>query len=397
MKKKLLFVIPNLGAGGAEKSLVNLLNTIDKERFDIDLFLFSRKGLFLGQVPDFVTILQKNKELEDFQKPLLASIKTFLLKGKLLSAFSRIQFFLVNKRIANKAVAEQQSWKYIRNSFKKLSTEYDVAIGFLEKSSIYYIVDKVKAKKKIGFIHNDYNALGLDRNFDQSYFKKLDKIASVSSKCSDVLRDVFPDFASKVKNVPNVVSSNLISKLATSEELVLKKTALVSVGRLHPQKGFDLAVKSASVLKQKNIDFHWYILGEGSERPGLEKMIAERGLQNEITLVGLKENPYPYIKEAKIFVQPSRYEGKSIVIDEAKILRKPIIVTNYATAKDQIEDGVNGLICDMNPEALAESIQKYFEDSAFAEKIIANLSAENWDTEKQIDNFYKIINENVDV
>ena len=397
MKKKLLFVIPNLGAGGAEKSLVNLLNTIDKERFDIDLFLFSQKGLFLGQVPDFVNILPKNKELEDFQKPLSASIKAFLLKGKLLSAFRRIQFFLVNKRIANKAVAEQQSWKYIDNSFEKLSTEYDAAIGFLEKSSIYFVVDKVKAKKKVGFIHNDYNALGLDRNFDKSYFKKLDKIASVSSKCADVLRDIFPEFALKVRNVPNVVSSNLISKLATSVELVLKKTALVSVGRLHPQKGFDLAVKCASVLKQKNIDFHWYILGEGSERPGLEKMIAERGLQNEITLVGLKENPYPYIKEAKIFVQPSRYEGKSIVIDEAKILRKPIIVTNYATAKDQIEDGVNGLICDMNPEALAESIQKYFEDSAFAEKIIANLSAENWDTEKEIDNFYKIINENVDV
>ena len=397
MKKKLLFVIPNLGAGGAEKSLVNLLNTIDKEGFDIDLFLFSRKGLFLGQVPDFVNILPKNKELEDFQKPLLASIKTFLFKGKLLSAFRRIQFFLVNKRIANKAVAEQQSWKYIRNSFKKLSTEYDAAIGFLEKSSIYFVVDKVKTKKKIGVIHTVFSQINVDLEFERKYLYNVDAVAVVSNECAVDLKHVFPELQSKISVLPNIVSRNLVQQFANKIILDLGLNAIVSIGRLENVKGFDLAVESASILKQKNIDFHWYILGEGSERPGLEKMIAERGLQNEITLVGLKENPYPYIKEAKIFVQPSRYEGKSIVIDEAKILRKPIIVTNYATAKDQIEDGVNGLICDMNPEAIAESIQRYFIDNAFAEKIIANLNAENWDTEKEIENFYEIINENVGV
>lgn len=392
MKKKLLFVIPSLGAGGAEKSLVNLLNVIDSEKCEVDLLLFSQKGLFLSQVPGFVTILPKNKDLEVFQKPLLASVLTFLLSGKLLSAVRRIQFFLVNKRIANKSVAEQQSWKYIKNSFEKLNTEYDAAIGFLEKSSLYFVVDKVKTKKKIGVIHTVFSKLNADLEFERKYLYNVDAVAVVSSECAVDLKHVFPELQLKISVLPNIVSRNLVQQFANKIKLDLGLNAIVSIGRLENVKGFDLAVESASILKHKNIDFHWYILGEGSERPALEKMIAERGLQNEITLVGLKENPYPYIKVAKIFVQPSRYEGKSIVIDEAKILRKPIIVTNYATAKDQIENGVNGLICDMNPEALAESILKYWQEPEFTAQIIANLRHLKYNAEQNVETFYKLIN-----
>ncbi|MDY0090039.1 MAG: glycosyltransferase [Flavobacteriaceae bacterium] len=391
--KKLLFVIPGLDAGGAEKSLVNLLNTIDETRFSVDLFLFSHRGLFFNQIPEFVNILPKNKDFETFQKPLISSVLQFLGKGKFYSAIRRVMFFLANKMTKNTSVAEQYSWKHIKKSIKTLNTEYDAAIGFLEKSSIYFVVDKVLAKKKIGFIHTYYSKLNIDREFEKNYFSALGRIVTVSMECLEDLKNIFPEFSENITVLHNIVSSDLIKKLSGEEIKPLSQNAIVSIGRLIPLKGFDMAVKAAVILKKKNTDFHWYIIGEGSERQNLEQMIKEHRLQDNFTLLGLKENPYPYIKQAKIFVQPSRYEGKSIAIDEAKILVKPVVLTNFTTAKDQIENGVNGLICEMNPEALAESILKYFDEPGFTDKIIANLQSGSFGTEKEIEKFYEIINE----
>jgi glycosyltransferase involved in cell wall biosynthesis len=391
MRKKLLFVIPGLDAGGAEKSLVNLLNTLDETRFSVDLFLFSHQGLFLSQVPEFVTILPKNEDLIIFQKSLLSSMGSFLLRGKILSAVRRLRFFLMNRNVKNAAVAEQSSWKFIADSIQPMQKEYDAAIGFLEKSSIYFVTDKVNAKRKIGFIHNDYNKLGLNKAFDKPYFDALDRIATVSDECIAVLKEEFPENSQKVQLIHNIVSSRLIRSLADQEAEKLKNNAVVSVGRLHPQKGFDLAIEAATILKNKNVDFHWYIIGEGGERKDLEGLITKNNLQYHITLLGLKKNPYPYIKQAKVFVQPSRYEGKSIAIDEAKILCKPIILTNFTTAKDQIDHNVNGIICEMTPQAVADSVLKYMEDQSFTDLIIANLQKGNFGTEEEIKKFYQII------
>src|SRR5690606_13578289 len=123
-----------------------------------------------------------------------------------------------------------------------------------------------------------------------------------------------------------------------------------------------------------------------------ESLIERYNLQEHFHLLGLKENPYPFIEQASVFVQPSRYEGKSIAVDEAKILAKPIVLTNFATAKDQIEHNFNGIICNMSPEALANSIQRYFDDQQFTVKIIGNLQAEDYGTETEIDQFYQLIN-----
>jgi len=391
MKKKLLFVIPSLDAGGAEKSLINLLNTIDETRFSVDLYLFTHRGLFLSQVPQFVNILAKNDDIKVFQKSLLSSVIEFLKKGKVVSALHRIQFFLTNKTSNNSSTAEQYSWKYIKKSFDSIDEEYDAAIGFLEKSSIYFVVDKVKSKNKIGFIHNDYNKLSLDKMFDKHYFKYLKHIATVSEQCVEVLKKEFPESASKVKLVNNIVSSKLIKSLSEESIERLKTNSIVSVGRLHPQKGFDVGLEAVTILKDKNIDFHWYIIGEGNERSNLEASIAKNNLDDYVTLLGLKKNPYPYIKQTKVFVQPSRYEGKSIAIDEAKILCKPIILTNFTTAKDQINHNINGLICEMTPLAIAESILKYLEDEEFTNSIVSNLQADHFGTEAEIEKFYQII------
>ena len=154
-----------------------------------------------------------------------------------------------------------------------------------------------------------------------------------------------------------------------------------------------MAIEAARILKEKNIPFHWTIIGEGTERGNLQDLIWRYDLQNQVNLPGLKDNPYPYVRASKIFVQSSRYEGKSIAVDEAKILAKPIILTNFTTAKDQIEDHVNGLIVDMSPAGIAEGIIKYLHDADFTEKIITNLRADNFGTEHETEKFYQLINE----
>ena len=391
MKKKLLFVIPSLSAGGAEKSLVNLVNVIDPDQYEVDLFLFSTAGLFMNQLPDFVKVLPKGKTMETFQKPLGESLKQFLFKGNWLLAWNRVRFAQIQRRYANKSLAEQYSWKYFAKAIKPLAKNYDASIGFLEKSSIYFVVDLVNARSKTGFIHTYYTKLAADREFDSKYFSELDHLCAVSKECSEDLKANFHSFSPKISIVHNIVSAELIRKLSESDSETLPARSIISIGRLVELKGFDMAVEAARILKGKKITFHWYIIGEGPHRSHLENLIKQYALQDCFTLLGLRENPYPYIRQAEVFVQCSRYEGKSIAIDEAKILAKPILLTDFTTAKDQIENGGNGLIVGMNGEEIAEGILKYLQDQRFKEGVTAKLATKNFGTEDEIETFYKLI------
>lgn len=398
MKKKLLFVIPSLEAGGGEKSLVNLLNAINLQHYEVDLILLKNAGIFLKLVPNEVNIIPLEGNYKVFTQSISAAIFDFIKQGKISLAISRLLFTFKITTIKNKGIAEQKSWINIVKSIPKITKQYDAAIGFLEKSSIYFVVDCVNAKNKIGFIHNDYTKLHLNTKFDLPYFEKLQTIATVSEQCKTVLQDCFPTQKEKVKVMYNIVSKSLIQKMAQAEINIEKsKPILLSIGRLHSQKGFDIAIKAATILQQKNIDFIWYIIGEGAERTNLEKIIAENKLNNSFVLLGLKENPYPYIKAATIVIQSSRYEGKSIAIDEAKILCKPIVVTNFTTAKDQIEHLKNGLITEINPESLASGIESLLQNKKLQEELSLHLSKEqssqNFGTENEIETFYQILND----
>ena len=396
MKKNILFVIPGLGAGGAEKSLVNLLNKIDYEKYNVDLFMFNHSGIFTEFLPKEVNILPIPKDYINFSlsftKSLLALAKNkkFKLLGK------KLIFTLVNYKKKGYRNLDQYNWKYLSKCFANLDNNYDVAIGFLEKTSIYFCVDNVIAKKKIGFIHNDYDKLGLNLKIDISYFEKLDNIVTVSQECLNILQERFPTQKHKMSFMYNIVSPAMINKMSQVEDKNLfskhnKETIILSVGRLHYQKGFDMAIKACKNLIDKNYDIKWYIIGEGEERENIIKLVKENHLEDRFILLGLKSNPYPYIKQADIYVQPSRYEGKSIALDEAKILNKPIIVTNYTTAKDQVNHGIDGLIVDMDQESISDGIERLIKDKKLKESLCNNLREQELGTEKEIEKLYKMI------
>jgi glycosyltransferase involved in cell wall biosynthesis len=394
MRKKLLFVMPSLDAGGGEKSLVNLLGIIDAEKYQVDVMLFHKNGLFLKMLPAHVRVLEIDGDYRIFSRGLVSSIKSFLRSFKFAAACNRIVFAIKNKRIQNKAIAEQRSWKNAASTIPRLEGRYHAAIAFLEKSSIYYVVDKVNSDKKMGWIHTNYASSGMQAEFDAPYFSRLDHIVTVSDECGSALHDTFPKETSKIVVMHNIISGATIRRLAEigdANEIGSSQTTILSVGRLSAEKGFDLAIDACAILNARGVQVNWYLIGEGKERPMLEEKIKDHGLEGKFHMLGARENPYPYLKKAAVYAQTSRYEGKSIAIDEAKIMHKPIVVTNFTTVKDQISDGENGVVADMDPESIANGILKILNDYTVRDRLVSNLKKEHLSNESEIETLYRLI------
>jgi glycosyltransferase involved in cell wall biosynthesis len=394
--KKLLFVIPSLDAGGGEKSLINLLHALDLSQYDVDLLLYHKKGLFLASLPVNINLISMNEDFVIFSKPLFNSLLIFLIQGKIKFFVNRLLFFFANRLEKNNIYAEQKSWKYVSPTIGNLTKSYDASIGFLEKSSIYFIVEKVKSKIKIGWIHTHYSKSGMNPNFDRPFFKDLDFIVTISEACKSDINNNFPEFESKTLIIYNILLPSLINKLSQIiiEDDFFKYDGikLLTIARLSKEKGIDLAIQTCREFLKYNNNFKWYVIGDGAMRKSLEQMIDEYGLKDNFILLGLKNNPYPYLKYADCYIQPSYYEGKSIAIDEAKIMRKPILVTNYPSAIDQIQDGINGKITAMDPVIIAQSIQDILQDEAFKSKIKTISEMELSDSTLEIEKIYKLIN-----
>lgn len=392
-KKKILFIIPSLDIGGGEKSLVNLLQTFDYNQYSVYLYTFKENGILAEFLPSQVQYVYCSSSLKKFQLSLLPSILEFLKDKEYHFAVNRLMYCVLSRIIKNRAIAEQKCWKYMKNVIGKIEGKYDVAIGYLEKSSNYCCIDCVQAEYKIGWVHTDYNKLKADRNFDLKYFDRFNTIVTVSEECGTILKENFEVCSNKITVIENIISNNLIEKLANQLvdlEVGANDLIIVSVGRLSYEKGFDLAIESAKRLREKNISFKWLVIGEGQERENLHEMIKNYNLSEYFSLIGADINPYKYIKRADIYIQPSRFEGKSIAIEEAKLLAKPIIVTNFSTVKNQIEDEVTGLIADMNATSITDAIIKLM-DTDLRAKLNHNLEKVAISNIEEIEKLYQVI------
>lgn len=356
--KKILFVTPTLRSGGAEKSLVNLLNELPGNKYAIDLMLFKKEGIFLSQVPEWVNILDTPEAVKRLYFPIYKAGKYFGRK-------------IIGTTVSYLSEKEQESrkayrWKHFYSKkIDMISAKYDIAIAYLSCEVLYFVGDKVQAGKKFIWIHNDYVASKQPKKYDYPYLKAFDGIVTVSQKCAEILKEQFPDLQKKIYDIANITSSALVCKRADEfipEEMNECQCNILSIGRLNIQKGFDMAITSASILKKNGLKFQWYVLGRGKLKRSLKRQIKREGVSDCFILLGIRENPYPYIKQCTLFAQTSRYEGKSVVLDEAKILAKPIVVTNYSTVRDQIVDKKEGIIVEINPEAIAEGIIKLIKD-----------------------------------
>lgn len=367
----------NLRCGGAENALVSLLQELDYSKYEVDLFLFQKDGMFLSKVPQQVVILDEVEEFKYIEGRLVSTLVLALRKLRLDLFFMRLGISYLALAEKNPSIRTQKSWKLLRNVLKKKHKKYDVAIGYMENFPNNYVIEKVDATTKIGFIHNDYNDLKLDPSLDNHYFIEFDYVATISNKCLLSLKQNFPNLTSKFIEIPNTVSSSLINKMA-EEPLAIETSApiILTIARLQTQKGIDLALEAAALLVEKKIDFIWYFIGDGTERQNLENQAKALNVSHCIQFLGLQANPYPYLKACTLYVQPSRFEGKSIAIEEAKILNKPIVVTNYSSVSDQISALQNGYIVEITPISIAKGIEFVLSNVDLQYQFKSNLSEE---------------------
>lgn len=372
MKKKVLFVIDSLTCGGAEKSLVSLLPLLDYDKMEVELLMVKRGGIFDRYVPSNINIqtIPKPKGIKAVWASICRIFFSFLLR-----------FLPI---IGIKRNAAEINWVARSSAFIPTRETYDVAVAYQQGFSTYYVAQKIKARKKIAWINNDLKKIGFRESYNRPFYDKMDCIVAVSEVLCQILEQMDYVDSKKLCTIYDILDPETIRKMAKEkgfeDKLPSNTWRIVTVGRIVPQKNYTLAVETARLLKEQGLSFRWYFIGEGCEYDEIKALINQYGLQQEVVLMGLKENPYPFMAGCDIYVQTSNYEGYGLTLCEARILHKPEVCTNFPVAYNQIQDGVNGLIAEMNPKNVAEKILQLTDDDKLRAYIAGNTRKEKYET-----------------
>ncbi|MFK4425317.1 glycosyltransferase [Bacillus sp. RC51] len=396
-KKKILITSFDMAIGGVERSLIGLLNTIDYSKYDVDLMLFKHEGEFLFLLPKLPNLLKEVKQYTTFRK----SIKQILQEGQITIGMARTLGKIlgdVHGRYVKSAEVGyfviQYGWRITLPFIPKLEEEYDVAISFLWPH--YFVGDKVRAKRKIGWIHTDYSNINLNASMEYKMWSKMDNIVAVSEGCRDSFLSILPNVNKDVEIIENILSPEFVREQAHREDIMKElqmkpgKIKLVTVGRLSYAKGIDVAMHALRKLLDEGYDMEWYVVGYGALEAELRKLLVELNLGKHFFLLGKKTNPYPYIKACDIYVQPSRYEGKAVTVREAQIIGKPVLITNFSTAKSQVQDGIDGLITEMGINGIVNGIKKLIEDTELREALVENTLKGEYGNCNEINKLYAL-------
>ena len=395
MKKKILFMLINMNVGGTEKALLTMLSEINNEQYDVTLLMLEEYGGFLKQIPSWVNIkyIKDFKLLKDkINNPIHINAIQLLKSKKIIQAFNMMYLYLIYKITKEKS----KFYKFILKDYPVIDENYDVAVAYAGPMDFitYFVANKIRARKKVQWVHFDINKIGFNQNFAKKIYSKFDKIFVVSNEAKKALDYSIPQLSNKIEVFNNVISQNAIRKISESGEGFkdnFNGIRLLTVGRLSNEKGQDLVVEAMKYLKNDGYNVRWYSIGEGSLRSRCEELIKEYNLEEDCILLGTKTNPYKYIEECDIYIQSSRHEGYCITLAEARCFNKPIVSTNFISAKDQIINEETGLIADINAKSIYENIKKLLDDKALKDKIAENLILEDVDTTGEIEKLYRII------
>ena len=394
---RILFVINTLGQAGAETALLSLLQTLAREkgeaRYEISLYVLTGQGEMASRLPADVRLLNKKYREESV---LTAKGRKYLKKTVLKAMFTRATVvklfpYLVKNTCAmlgkKRLLPDKLLWRVLSDGGMVLPEEYDLAVSYLEGGAAYFVADHVKAAKKAAFIHVDYEKAGYTRALDKDCYLVFDKIFTVSDEVREAFLKAYPELPDKTEVFHNILNKEEIVRRAEEGAGFtdgFTGTRLLSVGRLTAQKAFEVSVDAMKRLKDAGKNVRWYVLGEGDQRKKLQEQIDALGLTEDFILYGAVNNPYPFMKQADIYVHASRFEGKSIAIQEAQILGKPMVVSDCSGNREQVCHGKDGLMCDLTPESLAENIMFLLDDEALRRKLGAAAAEKNADAAGEI-------------
>lgn len=394
---RILFVINTLGQAGAETALLSLLQTLAREkgeaRYEISLYVLTSQGEMASRLPADVRLLNKKYREESV---LTAKGRKYLKKTVLKAMFTRATVvklfpYLVKNTCTmlgkKRLLPDKLLWRVLSDGGMVLPEEYDLAVSYLEGGAAYFVADHVKAAKKAAFIHVDYEKAGYTRALDKDCYLAFDKIFTVSDEVREAFLKAYPELPDKTEVFHNILNKEEIVRRAEEGEGFtdgFTGMRLLSVGRLTAQKAFEVSVDAMKRLKDAGKNVRWYVLGEGDQRKKLQEQIDALGLTEDFILYGAVNNPYPFMKQADIYVHASRFEGKSIAIQEAQILGKPMVVSDCSGNREQVCHGKDGLMCGLTPDSLAENIMLLLEDEALRGKLGAAAAKKNADAAEEI-------------
>ena len=398
MKPRIIILMHYMELGGAESALLGLLQSVDPARVDVDVFIYDHRGELMRYVPtDKIHLLPEVTAYKMIERPFMECVKS----GHIGVALGR---WLAKKTVDKSPVPAGKDniriytrvADWVEYFVPKIQpdVEYDLAISFLMPHN--YVVKKVRAKKKLGWIHTDYSTVHVDVKRELPVWSQLDYIASISEEVGEKFVETFPTLKDKVIPIENILSSSFIRQRAEEELVSLGDNPsiikLLTIGRFSLQKKMEEIPLICRELVEDGLDVQWFIIGFGGVE--IEKQVRENvkqeSVSGQVILLGKKENPYPYIKACDIYVQPSRYEGKSITVREAQILCKPVIVTNYPTASSQIQNGVDGVIVPMEVDACAQEMAGFIRDKEKQKQIVKYLQTHDYGNESEVEKIYQL-------
>ena len=369
--KKVLFVINTLGCAGAEKAMLELLKRFSPEEYEVSLYVLLGQGEVIRQVPEYVKIL--NQEYSDtsvLSKEGKKELNRRVLKRlfQRASIFQNLPYVVSNLLVMlknGKVYPDKLLWRVMADSAEESKEHYDLAIAYLEGGSTYYVHDHVNADKKMTFLHVDYNQAGYTRKLDKACYLDFDKVFTVSDEVRTSFEQVYPECKEKTSVFYNLIDQNTIREKATwaggfTDEYEGKR--ILTVGRLTSQKAYEVAIDAMKILKDKGVKARWYVLGEGELRDKLQKQIDRLGLSKDFILEGAVENPYPYYAQCDLYVHATRFEGKSIAIQEAQTLGCAILVSDCSGNREQVDAGIDGQMCSLTAEGISGQIEKMLQD-----------------------------------
>ncbi len=396
--KRILFVIDSLNCAGAEKSLISLLNLIDYSKYNVDLQLFGYGGVLESLLPKDVNLLSPldyTKFSSENLKNLFTEIKDVKTMRMLIARLK----FSTNIRIKKSDNIEKTRifWGFIGRFIEENSNYYDVAISYSQGIPTFYVAEKINANKKIAWVNTDYRLNSKEKIFQERYYNLYKNIIIVSDSSKEIFLETFPKYKEKTKVIYDINNYDFIKKMSLVNEEYIEKLnqfkgiKIITLARLTEEKRLDRVLNAAKRLKDTNIHFKWLILGEGKLENKLKLEIKKKNLKENIILLGLKINPYPYIKACDIYVQTSDLEGFGLAIAEARMLNKPVVTTRFDAVFNQMIHEKNGLVVDMNSEAVFNGIMRLINDESLRKNIIKYLENEKKGNVEEIDKFYKLI------
>lgn len=355
-------------------------------------------GELMKYIPGNINLLPEMPQYASLAIPIMDAIK----KRQLAVAYGR----LVGKLKAKKRVKRlklskdnqvelEYSHKYtVRYMPYVNDQEYDLAISFLTPH--YFVTDKVRAKKKAAWIHTDYSYIGIDVASERKMWSKYDFIISISDKVTDSFLKTFPTLKDRILMIENILPEEYILDLtgAFSPKGEMPddgSVKLLSVGRFSYQKRFDEVPAICRRIKDSGVNVTWYLIGYGGAEQLIRQKIQEEDVESNVVILGKKENPYPYINACDIYVQPSRYEGKSIAVREAQILNKPVVITDFETSQSQLRDGYDGIIVPMDIQGCAKGIVELIKDKELKHQLVDNTKHNDYANVDAIKKVYQMI------